>query len=167
MRYPKILFGIFFILALLSCKDQSEKKPDNTDTDIKLNNEKLLTAMNAHMQAISDRDLVALKSTLSPNGNMQLILPGMEMIETVDGFMEYHRQWFEAENWTFNYDILNSEVGDTMGMVVMSFTYKEPERDGEPYFNRMIISYDLQKIDGAWYVIKDHASSVEKSTDQK
>lgn len=167
MKNFKILFGISLTLALLSCQNQPEKKPEVTNVDSKLNKEKLLTTMNAHMQAISDRDLVALKSTLSPNGTMQLILPGMEIIETVDGFMEYHREWFEAENWTFNYDILNSEVGDTMGMVVMSFTYKETERDGKPYFNRMIISYDLQKIDGTWYVIKDHASSVEKSTDQQ
>jgi len=40
-------------------------------------------------------------------------------------------------------------------------------RDGVPYFNRMIVSYDLENLDGAWYVIKDHASSVEKSTDSE
>ena len=43
----------------------------------------------------------------------------------------------------------------------------EPERDGKPYFNRMHISYTLEKQNGQWYVIKDHASSVEKSTDKK
>ena len=96
---------------------------------------------------------------------MQLILPGMEIIEEVDGFMQYHREWFEAKNWSFDYSILNSEVGETMGMVVVSFTYKESNRDGKPYFNRMVVSYDLQKIDGKWYIIKDHATSVEKSTD--
>lgn len=30
----------------------------------------------------------------------------------------------------------------------------------------MIVSYDLVKENGYWYVVKDHASSIEKSTDQ-
>ena len=29
----------------------------------------------------------------------------------------------------------------------------------------MIVSYDLQKINGQWYFIKDHANSIQKSTD--
>ena len=165
MRSYLLLFTICLSIVLLSCKNEAEKQPERDIPDPALNKEMLLTAMNEHMKAISDRDLIALKNTLSPNGNMQLILPGMEIIEKVDGFMDYHREWFEAEGWSFDYSILNSEVGETMGMVVMSFTYKEAERDGKPYFNRMVISYNLQKIDGKWYVIKDHASSVEKSTD--
>jgi len=31
----------------------------------------------------------------------------------------------------------------------------------------MIVSYDLKKIDDKWYIIKDHATSVEKSTDKR
>ena len=167
MKNYLFLYGICLSLVFLSCKNEPEKKLETVKPNPTLNKEMLLTAMNTHMKAVSDRDLEALKSTLSPNGNMQLILPGMEVIETVDGFMEYHREWFEAKDWSFDYNILNTEVGETMGMVVMSFTYKEPESDGKPYFNRMVISYDLQKIDGTWYVVKDHASSVEKSTDPK
>jgi len=162
-----MLYTICFSLLTLSCKTEPNKSREAVTPNPALNKEMLLATMNAHMKAISNRDLKALKSTLSPNGNMQLILPGMEIIETVDGFTEYHREWFESEDWTVEYDILNSEVGETMGMVVMAFTYREPERDGAPYFNRMVISYDLRKIDGKWYVIKDHASSVEKSTDPK
>jgi len=52
-------------------------------------------------------------------------------------------------------------------MAITEIVYREPERNGEPYFNRMIVSYVLEKIDGHWCIIKDHASSVEKSTDKK
>ncbi len=49
-------------------------------------------------------------------------------------------------------------------MAVTEIVYREPEREGKPYFNRMIVSYDLEKIDGKWYIIKDHASSIESGS---
>lgn len=167
MRRFLFLYSICLSVVFLSCKGEPEKKRIAGTPDSALNKELLLTSMNTHMRAIADRDLKVLQSTLSPQGNMQLILPGMEIIEKVDGFMEYHREWFAAKDWSFDYSILNSEVGETKAMVILSFIYKEPERDKKPYFNRMVASYDLQKIVGKWYVIKDHASSIEKSTDPK
>lgn len=167
MRRFLFLYSICLSLVFLSCKGEPEEKPVAVTPDSAMNKELLLTAMNTHMKAIADRDLKVLQSALSPQGNMQLILPGMEIIEKVTGFMEYHREWFAAKDWSFDYSILNSKMCETMGMVIVSLLYKEPERDKKPYFNRMVVSNDLQKIDGKWYVIKDHASSIEKSTDPK
>ncbi|MBC9796785.1 nuclear transport factor 2 family protein [Sinomicrobium sp. FJxs] len=123
--------------------------------------------MQRHLNAVTNRDIEALKSTMSPEGKMQLILPGSEIIYSVDGFMDYHKKWFSDSAWTFEAKILNTRIGNKIGMAVAEIMYKEPEREGKPYYNRMIVSYDLEKIDGTWYVIKDHASSVEKSTDKE
>ena len=57
-------------------------------------------------------------------------------------------------------------MGDKMGMAVTEIVYRETEREGKPYFNRMIVSYDLEKIDGKWYIIKDHASSIESGSQE-
>lgn len=130
------------------------------------NNKALVSLMQKHLDAVTNRDLVTLESTLSPDGNMQLILPASETTTTVKEFMDYHREWFAMPDWTFETKILNTQVGATMGMAVTEVIYREPLRDGKPYFNRMVVSYDLKKIDGEWYVIKDHASSIEKSTDK-
>ena len=94
---------------------------------------------------------------------MQLILPGMEMMNSAEEFMAYHREWFQDTTWTFDTNILNTEIGDRLGMAITEIVYREPDRNGKPYFNRMIVSYVLEKNNGQWYVIKDHASSVEKS----
>lgn len=59
--------------------------------------------------------------------------------------------------------IVNVKVGDKIGMAVTEAMYREPNRNGSPYFNHMMVSYDLEKIDDKWYVIKDHASSIEKT----
>ena len=121
--------------------------------------------LNTHLNAVSQKDLVTLKSTLSPSGKMQLILPGSEIKEGVDAFMEYHTEWFQDTNWIFETRILNTQIGDSLGNAVTEIVYKEPNRDGKPYFNRMIVTYLLEMYHGEWYVVQDHASSVAKSTD--
>lgn len=163
-----LLFGFVLLTSFfISCKGEPEKQIETVAQNETSNKEMALAAMQKHLNAVSNRDLVTLESTLSPRGNMQLILPGTEIIKKTSGFMEYHREWFKATNWTLDSKILNSIVGENIAMVIVESVYKEPERDGEPYFNRMTISYDLQKINGEWFVIKDHMASIQKSTDTK
>lgn len=120
--------------------------------------------MQAHLDAVKAKDASALKATMSPKGNMELIQPSMEILYSVDGFMKFHQEWFDLQNdWTVETNILSTDVGDRIGVATTEFLYKEPERNGKPYFNRLIVSYTLEKIDGEWYIIKDHASSVEKT----
>lgn len=159
-------------MFLMACnnKSNSEKNEEmvevNAAEKVDVSNEKEFTqVMQKHLEAVTNRDLKSLGETMAPNGQMQLILPKTEIIDGVDGFMDYHKEWFADSTWTFETKILNSKIGQDMGMAITEIVYREPNRKPEPYFNRMIVSYDLQKIDGKWYIIKDHASSIEKSTD--
>ena len=103
---------------------------------------------------------------MSPKGDMRLLLPQTKMIVSVDSFIQYHVDWFAIDNgWTFETEIIETKVGDKLGMALTEIIYREPERNGLPYFNRMYVSYVLEKIDDKWYIIKDHASSIERSTD--
>jgi hypothetical protein len=130
-----------------------------------MDQQQFLEVINKHLNAVSNRDLESLKSTLSPTGEMQLILPKAEILYSVEAFLQYHIDWFALPDWTFETKVLNTKVGKQLGMAIVEIIYREPMRDGQPYFNRMIVSYVLERTNGHWYVIKDHASSVEKSTD--
>ena len=152
-------------ILLISCQEKEQKI--DLATEKGSNEIAFVATMQKHLNAVTNKDLVALKSTLSPNGNMQLILPNTEITNTVADFMEYHKNWFAVKTpWSFETKILNTEVGEAFGIAITEIIYSEPERDGKPYFNRMYVSYALQKMDGKWYIIKDHASSIEKSTDK-
>lgn len=120
------------------------------------------TQMEKHLNAITNKDLETLQSTMHPGGKMQLILPDQEIMMSVDSFMQFHIDWFIGGEWTFTTEILNTEVGDRIGMAIVEAIYREPDRDGKPYFNRMMVSYTLELLDDQWYIIKDHASSSEK-----
>lgn len=153
----KFIRYILVVTLLVSCHQQQNLRTNNEASALQL--------MQKHLDAVTNKDLSALRQTLSPDGQMQLILPQSEIINGTTGFINFHENWFAQSGWTFETKILNSEVGETLAMMVVEIVYREAERDGKPYFNRMIVSYDLKNINGKWYVIKDHASSVEKSTD--
>jgi len=138
---------------------------DDKKLDTVTNEKSFIATMKKHLDAVTNRDLITLRSTLSPNGEMQLILPQTEIMKSVDAFMDYHKEWFAAPEWTFETEIKSTNIKADLGMAIVEIVYREPMRDGQPYFNRMTVSYVLEKISGKWYVIKDHASSVQKSTD--
>lgn len=151
-------------LSIFSCNDATQHK-DTTEENPKNQNSLFISTMQKHLDAVTNKDLETLKSTMSPNGEMQLILPGEEIMDTSEKFLEFHKEWFKDTTWTFETKIVNTDIGKDFGMAITEIIYREPNRDGGPYFNRMIVSYDLKKINGKWYIVKDHASSVEKSTD--
>lgn len=163
----KILFTLSIAILLTACS--TPPKPEGSKPiDAAVNRKAFVSKMQQHLNAVSNKDLATLESTLSPDGNMQLILPGAEITHTAKEFVDYHRTWFQdtTTTWSFETKILNTEIGDDIGMAITEIVYREPERDGKPYFNRMIVSYDLKKVAEEWYIIKDHASSIEKSTDK-
>ncbi len=162
MKYFPLLLCICLFAA---CQQGQNVIP--TDEEIAQNEKAFKTALKIHLDAISARDLETLEATLSPQGDMHLILPQINITTTAKEFMDFHRDWFEIPGWTMENKIVHTNVGQTMGIGIVEALYKEEERDGKPYFNRMHVSYSMKKIDGIWYVIKDHASSVEKSTDRE
>lgn len=163
VSYKLVLISLVFLI-INSCGIKEEKTIKNVLS--RQENEKLFKqTLVKHLNAVTNKDLIALKSTMSPKGNMQLILPDTEILYSVDEFMKFHTNWFKNQNWTFETKILNTKVVDELGIAIVEIVYREPDRNGKPYSNRMIISYALEKIEGNWYIVKDHASSVEKSTD--
>jgi ketosteroid isomerase-like protein len=159
--YPLLVVSFLFFLST-SCEEKATSIQEQEIS--KKQNEALFHAvLEKHLKAVSDKDYTALKSTMSPKGNMELIQPSSEIVYTANGFMKFHQEWFEVPNWTVSTKVLSTDIGGKIGVATTEFLYQEPERNGKPYFNRLIVSYTLEKINNNWYFIKDHASSVEKT----
>lgn len=155
INYKLILVSLL-IIGFSSCNKEKETSKEQ-------NEELFKSAILKHLNAVTAKDSNTLKSTMSPNGNMELIQPSSEIVYSVDGFMKFHQDWFRVPNWTVDTKILSTDIGNKIGVATTEFLYKEPERNGKPYFNRLIVSYTLEKINNNWYIIKDHASSIEKT----
>lgn len=166
-NYLKTVCLLIYLASLIfACQSPTppniELEPSyNATADTKHFTERL----EKHLKAVSDQDLATLKSTLSPEGDMILILPQSPMRTKVEEFMSFHEEWFQDTTWSFEPKILHTDVHPEMGIAIVESLYSEPERNGKPYYNKMLISYALRKMDGEWYIVKDHACSIEKSTD--
>jgi hypothetical protein len=152
----KMILISLMVLMVYSCNVKQK--------ELQKNESLFRSTMLKHLNAVSTKDLNTLKSTLSPKGDMILILPNSKVTYSVDEFVKYHEDWFKETNWTFETKILNIKVRENLGIAIVEVMYRESERNGKPYFNRMIVSYDLEKIDNNWYVIKDQSCSIERST---
>ncbi len=154
-------FCLLFVLLLNACNDSASAN-DKTDIQLveknKIQSEaSFIATLEKHLAAVSNKDAAALKSTLSLTGKMRMMLPGSEIFDSADSFMEYHTEWFSDTTtvWSFEPEILHTEIGRDLGTAITQIIYREPNRNGQPYFNRMHVSYVLEKEDGKWYVIQD------------
>jgi len=160
--------GILFLFSISICLFSCDPKVEDvapSEAEIVANKAAFTAVLEKHLTAVSQRDLSTLESTLSPTGEMYLILPQTPTTTTAEEFLESQGMWFQDTVWTFETKILNTIVEDNLGIAIVDAMYREPERNGVPYFNHMNISYTLRKENGNWYVIKDHASSIERTGD--
>ena len=160
IQFVYILFAL--IILLISCTNDTQKIAD-AKTNQAQNEKAFKKTLKTLLAAIENRDLDSLKSTMPLNGEIQLILPRSQIKNTVDEFVSLHQEWFKDSTWTMETKIINTKIGDKIGMAVTEAMYREPNRNGVPYFNHMIVSYVLEKTNSQWYIIQDHASSIEKT----
>lgn len=161
MKTNNSIIIIFISLSILfSCNNSSYYQFDSNK-----NEKQIKKTLETLLMSIENKNIDSLKSTLSVSGRMELILPNTKITYTVNEFVNLHTEWFKDSTWTMETKILNIESGEYIGTATTEAIYREANRNGEPYLNHMIVSYVLEKSsDNLWYVIKDHASSLKKST---
>jgi predicted metal-dependent hydrolase len=149
-----LIFLIIIAAFMVSCSS-NERENRKQFTDL----------LQTHLNAVSEKNIEKLITTLPPDSNFLFILPNSSPTKSSKDFIQFHKEWFKDTLWTFETKILEANVGEIMGIALVEAFYKEPERNGKPYFNKMSVSYALKKIEGKWYVIKDHASSIDKTSE--
>lgn len=142
-----------------ACRSQAKTRPPGAAACPKLND-----ALLKLLHAVETRDLKGMSKLMPPDGRLQLSLPDTPTRYTVDEFLKFHRNFFEAPAWTMKHGILNLQCGHRFGIANVEAVYHEPNREGVPYYNRIVISYVFERIKRRWYPIKDHASWVEQSS---
>lgn len=158
---------VLFLLFATACQDKAstDSEPTPQIRTTKEQEAAFATAMRKHLDAVENRDINALQSTMSPDGKLFFILDKRPLTTTSKAFMDFHREWFKDSSWTISFKILHTEVADSLGIAITESIYREPDRDGKAYYHKMHVSYSQEKINDQWYVIMDQAVSLEKSTD--
>ena len=152
-----------FVLILLvsfmySCTPSPKKVQDESKARAKL--DKLLTSL-------EKKDVVGLKEVMSNSDNMELIFTSGDITSSTAEFIEFHEKWFQDSSWTMRHEIVNFKYHGNFATATVKAFYKEPDREGSPYFHNMMVSYVLKELEnGEWSIIKDQATTFDKAKDK-
>ena len=162
---PFLWFGF-----IISCQHNHEAHVDGdvdadahatpTEIGIKLG---FQNAISDHLYAIATKNTDMLKKTVPDSGAFNLIIPTGKMLTTVDEFLAGYEAMFADPESTFTSEVINSSYTSDFGTAVVYSTLEDPDRDGSPYFHKMLFTYNVKKLDGAWKIVSSHATTVEKS----
>jgi len=144
------LFAIFLIVltcsVLVSCIKEKSMKPDFD------------AALQAHFDAISNRDLDAFKSHLTKSKTLYTIVQNGHAFTTPEETIGIHAQWFKDPNWVWEGSVVHKVVGDDVAMALVKYQYRaRPEdRSVETW-----LTYVFQIQDGEWRIVHDHNTALD------
>jgi len=161
----KIFYFTFLALLFFSCQNESKKQTSSPATaeSRKADHKAFHSTLKKHINAVSTRDINTLSTLMHPSGTMHMMRPNTPVVYSTDRYIKYHTSWFEDKSWSLTAQITDSNVGDKLGWALTDVTYRNEKPGTNFYTNKMSITYVMEKVDGAWYVISDHSTSIKKT----
>ena len=119
-------------------------------------------ALRAHLDAIENKDLAAFKPTLTTREDLRVVFPNGEVIETTDGVIAFHEEWFRDANWRWEGEVVNIIEGVDMAAAFMKYEYRDTP-DGAPRAAWLALIFKLE--DGAWRLVHDQNTRINTNTE--
>ncbi len=90
----------------------------------------LRETVQAHLAAISARDLDAQLATVTMGDKLILIFPDGQRLETRQQFVDFHKEWFADDSWKFQSEIVDLIEAPTLGHALVRYRYGATNEDG-------------------------------------
>ncbi|WP_221567884.1 nuclear transport factor 2 family protein [Alkalihalobacillus sp. TS-13] len=108
-----------------------------------------------HLQAIQQKDLASYSVTLSKNADVSVVMPNGHFVEGYQKVINFHKDWFQDPDWTFQYTLVKEEVFSDMGYSVVKVKYEDLDQNGEPYNKEYYLTLVFRKLYDSWYLVHD------------
>jgi len=138
---------VAIMLALAGCA--GAPTPDTTFEE----------TLDAHIQAIQNRDLAALEATITTGDELILIFPGGQRTTTREEYMAFHREWFASDTWTMGFERLGVIQGRDFAVAMVRTLY-EDVRDGERVQSQSWLTLTFRKENGRWALFHDQNTRI-------
>ncbi len=120
-------------------------------------------ALQAHLDAIGARDLAAFKPTVTTRDDLYVVFPSGEVIETTDGVVSFHEEWFKDANWRWDGEVVKILEGADMAAALMKYEYRDTP-EGAPRSSWLVLIFALEN--GAWRLVHDQNTRIESEKQQ-
>jgi ketosteroid isomerase-like protein len=116
--------------------------------------------LNKHLNAIQERNLGTLMRTLPENGDLILILPNGRMMRTVTEYINFHREWFDDQDWAVSTELVAKKEGADLSFATLNVEYKDVDADGKPIMMLLLLNLIFEKREGQWVLVHDQNTPV-------
>ena len=93
--------------------------------------------LNQLLKAIEKKNFKQLEACLPPEGPIAAIMCDGTVLEDVEDYLEFHKEWFEDGEWSITHDIVFTEETTEMSYAVVENEYFD--KDDDEYIGRFII----------------------------
>ena len=140
----RVMFFIFAVL-LAACEAKAPVRPD------------FRAALDAHLAAIEAKDIDAYKPTVTADEDLWIVFPGGETIETTEGVIGFHEEWFKDPDWRWNGEVVKTMEGEDMAAAFMKYDYRDTP-DGDPRSSWLALIFKLEN--GEWRLVHDQNTRI-------
>ncbi|MCF6409793.1 YybH family protein [Pseudalkalibacillus salsuginis] len=108
-----------------------------------------------HLKAIQQKDLASFSRTLSKIVDVSVVMPNGHFVEGYEKVIDFHKDWFQDPDWTFQYTMVREEISRDMGYSVVKVNYDDRDQNGEPYNKQYYLTLVFRKMTDSWYLVHD------------
>ena len=145
----RIIVASLGALLLAACGGAETARPD------------FRTALDVHLSAITEKDFDAYKPTVTSGEDLNLIFPDGSAIETTEGVLTFHEEWFGDPNWRMAPEVVKIMEGEDMAAALLKYDYRDTP-DGEPRSSWLVLVFKLE--DGEWRLVHDQNTRITQET---
>lgn len=115
-------------------------------------------ALQAHFDAISNRDIAAFKAHMTSDNTLYTIVQNGHAFTTPQEIIDIHEDWFKDPDWIWEGTLIHKVVGEDMAMALIKYDYR-PKPEDKPLSNWLVYVFRLE--DGAWKIVHDQNTALD------
>lgn len=117
--------------------------------------------LEAHLAAISGRNLDALLPTLTRGNDLILLSPDGKKLDTRQQFVDLHREWFASKDeGKWQGEIVRTRESAELAHALVRYRYSSRQPDGRMRISENWLTLTFALEDGAWRLVFDQNTPI-------
>lgn len=115
-------------------------------------------AVQAHLDAITNRDIEAFKRHMTRDETMYTIVQNGHAFKTPAEIVAIHEGWFQDPDWIWEGSLVHQVVGEDMAMSLIRYEYRAKSEDA-PVSTWLLYVWRIEE--GEWRIVHDQNTSLD------
>jgi hypothetical protein len=118
-------------------------------------------ALEAHLAAVSGRNLDALLPTLTRGNDLTLLMPDGKKLDTRQQFIDLHREWFASKDeGKWQGEVVRITETPALSHALVRYRYSSRQPDGKLRISESWLTLTFALEEGSWRLVFDQNTPI-------